>query len=641
MPALVNYSNGDGEMYSFRANPMELAQLCSIAGDVYSPACKRARISSSFAFNSGESNRQPSIEILPDECLFEILRRIPGGKERGACASVSKKWLLVLSSIRRSEICKPVSSCGDVEMESGESLEFEDDGCLTRSLEGKKATDLRLAAIAVGTSSRGGLGKLCIRGNHNSSGYGVTDLGLSAIARGCPSLRTLSLWNVPMVSDKGLSAIAKECHSIEKLDLCHCPSITDEGLAAIAGNCPNLSSLSIESCSRIGNAGLQAVAKFCPKLQSLSIKDCPLIGDQGLSALFSSSPAISKVKLQSLNITDFSLAVIGYYGRAVTSLVLTGLQFVSEKGFWVMGSAKGLEKLASLVITSCRGTTDVGLEAIAKGCPSLKQICLRKCSFVSDNGLVSFTKSAGCLESLQLEECNRVTESGIIGAISNCGAKLKSLSLVRCMGIKDTASGISLSSLSQCSSLRSLSIKNCPGFGSLGLALVGNLCPQLQHLELSGLHGVTDAGLLPLLQSCNAGLEKVNLSDCSNLSDEVVSTLARLHGGSLEVLNLDGCRRVTDASLAAIADHCMFLSDLDVSRCAVTDAGMGYLSNAEQLNIQVLSLSGCCYLSSKVLTCLKRMGRTLVGLNLQHCNGISSRTVEVLVESLWRCDILS
>ncbi|CAN0838625.1 EIN3-binding F-box protein 1 [Linum grandiflorum] len=645
MPALVNYSSGDGEMYSRGSFRADMAQFCSVGsyGDIYSPACKRARISSSFSFASDEISRNPSVDLLPDECVFEILRRVPGGKDRGSCASVSKRWLMVLSSIKRAEICKvAVQGSDDLEMVSGDkTVEVEDDGCLTRSLEGRKATDIRLAAIAVGTSSRGGLGKLSIRGNN--SGLGVTDLGLSAIACGCPSLRTLSLWNVPLVGDHGLSQIAKECLSLEKLDLSHCPSISDKGLAAIAQNCKNLTALSIESCSNIGNAGLEAIGKLCPKLQSVSIKDCPLVGDHGLSALFSSAPALSKVKLQSLNITDFSLAVIGHYGKAVTSLVLCGLQYVSEKGFWVMGSAKGLQKLISLVITSCRGTTDLGLEAIAKGCLNLKQICIRKCSFVSDNGLINFTKAAaaaGSLESLQLEECNRVTELGIIGAIANCGGTLKTLSLVRCMGIKDTASGIPLPS--QCSSLRSLSIKSCPGFGNLGLALVGKLCPQLEHLDLCGLSGITDAGLLPLLESCKAGLVKVNLSDCLNLTDDVVTALARLHGGTtLEVLNLDGCRKISDVSLAAIAEYCLFLSDLDVSKCSISDSGIAYLSSAEQLNLQVLSMSSCSEVSNKALPCLKRIGRTLVGLNLQHCNSISSTTIELLVESLWRCDILS
>uniref|UniRef100_A0A5B7AM40 Putative EIN3-binding F-box protein 1-like n=1 Tax=Davidia involucrata TaxID=16924 RepID=A0A5B7AM40_DAVIN len=655
MPALVNYS-GDDEFYSGGSvYSMDSSLLLSIGShvDVFCPPRKRSRISAPFVFRGHEfsEEKKPSIEVLPDECLFEIFRRLSGGQERSACACVSNRWLMLLSSVRNSEICKSNGSQGgsalnkvdeplnDIEMISGEEdQELGSDGYLTRCLEGKKATDIRLAAIAVGTASRGGLGKLSIRGSNSSRG--VTNLGLSAIAHGCPSLRVLSLWNVPSIGDEGLLEISRECHLLEKLDLCQCPSISNKGLMAIAEKCPNLTALTIESCSNIGNESLQAIGRCCPKLQSITLRDCPLVGDQGIANLFSSaSPVLTKVKLQVLNITDFSLAVIGHYGKAVTNLILSGLQNVSEKGFWVMGNAQGLQRLASLTITSCRGTTDASLEAIGKGCLNLKQMCLRKCCFVSNGGLVSFAKAAGSLESLQLEECNRITQSGILGALSNCGSKLKSLSLVKCMGIKDLA--LETPILSPCNSLRSLSIRFCPGFGSASLAMVGKLCPQLHHIDLSGLYGITDAGLLPLLESCEAGLVKVNLSGCLNLTDKVVLATARLHGGTLELLNLDGCRKITDASLVAIADNCSLLNDLDVSRCSITDSGIAALSHGEQLNLQILSLSGCSEVSNKSLPSLRKLGKTLVGLNLQHCNSISSSTVELLVHSLWRCDILS
>lgn len=609
-------------------------------GDVYCPPRKRSRISGPFIF--GEEifgqEKKASIEVLPDECLFEIFRRLPGGQERSASACVSKRWLTILSSVRNSEIAKKSDeSSKDVEMIEANKGD-ESEGYLTRCLEGKKATDIRLAAIAVGTATRGGLGKLSVRGSNSTRG--VTDLGFSAIAHGCPSLRVLSLWNVPSTTDQALFEIAKECHLLEKLDLCQCPTISNKGLIAIAENCPNLNSLTIESCSNIGNESLQAIGRCCPKLNSITIKDCPLIGDQGIASLLSSaSLALRKVRLQSLNITDFSLAVIGHYGKAITNLVFTGLQNVSQKGFWAMGNAQGLQALISLAITSCRGTTDLSLEAIGKGCPSLKQMSLRKCCFVSDNGLVAFAKAVGSLESLQLEECNRITQSGIIGALSNCSSKLKSLALVKCMGIKDLTP--ETPTLSPCESLRSLTIRNCLGFGSASLAIVGRLCPQLHHIDLSGLCGITDAGLLPLLESCESGLVKVNLSDCLNLTDEVVLALARLHGGTLELLNLEGCRKVTDSSLVAISENCPLLNDLDVSKCSITDSGVAALSKGVQLDLQVLSLSGCSRVSNKSMPSLRKLGQSLLGLNLQNCSSISSSTVERLVENLWRCDILS
>ncbi|CAH8353395.1 unnamed protein product [Eruca vesicaria subsp. sativa] len=619
MSGIFSFS-GDDEFFT----SMHLSSPGSCPG-VYLPARKRLRVSADApSFYSGFEKKQTSIQVLPDECLFEILRRLPSsGQERMACACVSKHWLNVLSSISKNE------SVQDVESE----------GFLSRSLEGKKATDLRLAAISVGTSGRGGLGKLQIRGSGFESK--VTDAGLGAIARGCSSLKVLSLWNLPAVSDVGVSEIARSCPMLEKLDLSRCPGITDKGLVAIAENCKNLSDLTIDSCSGVGNEGLRAVARGCVNLRSISIRSCPRIGDQGVSFLLAQAGSyLTKVKLQMVNVTGLSLAVLGHYGAGVTDLVLHGLQGVNEKGFWVMGNAKGMKKLKSLSVTSCRGMTDVGLEAVGNGCPDLKHVSLNKCLLVSGKGLVSLAKSASSLESLKLEECHRINQFGFLGFLMNCGAKLKSFSLANCLGIQDFNSEAPLPSTS-CSSLRSLSIRCCPGFGDATLSFLGKFCHQLQDIELCGLNGVTDAGVFELLQSNNVGLVKVNLSGCINVSDNTVSAISMCHGRTLESLNLDGCKNITDASLVAVSKNCYSVNDLDISNTMVSDHGVKALaSSPNHLNLQVLSVGGCSAITDKSKSCIQKLGRTLLGLNIQRCGRISSSTVDALLEHLWRCDIL-
>ncbi|XP_059299305.1 EIN3-binding F-box protein 1-like [Lycium ferocissimum] len=611
--------------------------------DVYFPSRKRIRVTAPFVATceSFEQKKQPSIEVLPDECLFEVFRRLSSGQERSACACVSKRWLTLLSSIRRDETfaSKPnVSSESNGVEGEAETQDIEGEGYLTRCLDGKKATDVRLAAIAIGTASHGGLGKLSIRGNNPCRG--VTDAGLKAVARGSPSLRDLSLWNVSSLGDEGLSEIAHGCHLLEKLDLCQCPAITDKSLLDIAKNCPNLTSLTIDSCSNIGNESLLAVGQYCPNLKVIAVKNCPLIGDQGIAGLFSSAGhALTKVKLQALNISDVSLAVIGHYGIAMTDLALGGLQSVNERGFWVMGNGQGLQKLKSLTISACNGVSDLGLEALCKGCPNLKLFCLQKCAVLLDNGLVAFVKASVSLENLQLEECHRITQAGFFGILLNCGKKLKALSLVNCFGVKDYTYACPL--VAPCNSLQSLAIRNCPGVGNATVAIVGKLCPKLTHLELSGLLGITDEGLFPLVQSCLASLVEVNLSGCVNVTDKSVSAIAELHGGTLESLITDGCRQVTDATLLEISKSCWLLDELDVSKCGITDSGIATLAGAVQLSLRVLSLSGCHLVSDKSLPFLHELGQNLQGLNIQHCHGMSSITVDVLVEQLWRCDILS
>ncbi|KAE8674333.1 Calcium-transporting ATPase 8 family protein [Hibiscus syriacus] len=230
MPALVNHGGDDFcSGTSLYTNSTDLGRLCSISSrvDAYCPPRKRSRISASFSFGESEieKNKKPSIDVLPDEYILEIFKRLPGGRERSSCACVSKYWLTLLTGIRKGEY---VSS-----KEVKENVGSVSDDGFTRCLKGKKASDLRLAALAVGTSCR---------------------------ARGCPSLKSVSLWNVHRVGDEGLSQIAKECHLLEKLDLCLCPSVSDKGLIAIAESCPNFTTLSIECCPKIGNEGLQAIA---------------------------------------------------------------------------------------------------------------------------------------------------------------------------------------------------------------------------------------------------------------------------------------------------------------------------------------------------------------------------------------------
>ncbi|KAL7159070.1 hypothetical protein ABFS83_01G004400 [Erythranthe nasuta] len=639
-------------------NPKESSQFLSLGShvNVYFTPRKRSRITAPFIV-SGEPKQKPSIEILPDECLFEVFRRLEGGQERSACASVSKRWLMLLSSICKDEICttkeepkiesdlpkaddstKKAEEKGEFIDLTEECQETDSHGYLSRSLEGKKASDVRLAAISVGTASRGGLGKLSIRGN--SSTRRLTNLGLKAISRGCRSLKVLSLWNLSSVGDEGLSEIAKGCRSLEKLDLSHCTAVTDKGLIAIAMNCPKLTSVTLESCANIGNESLKSLGRNCPNLKCVTLKNCPLVGDQGIAGLFTSAGhVLAKANLQTLNISDVSLAVIGHYGTAMTDLVLGGLHNVNERGFWVMGKGQGLQNMKSLTITSCQGVSDAGLDAIGRGCPDLKVFRLRKCPLVSDNGVVSFVKAAASLESLHLDESHRITQCGIYGVLTNCGGKLKVLDLANCLGIRDVDFVFPLTSF--CNSLRSLTIRGCPGLGNSGLGMVGRLCPKLTHVDLSGLKGITDAGVLPLVQRADAGLVKVNLSGCANLTDKVVVEIAKVHGETLEVLNLDGCRFVSDVSLMAIAKNCLFMSELDVSQCGVTDYGIAVLARAEQLSLQIFSIAGCSLVSDKSLSSLGMLGKSLLGLNIQHCSGLSYAAVNLLLEKLWRCDILS
>jgi EIN3-binding F-box protein len=581
------------------------------------------------------------LDALPDECLFEVLRRVQGTRARCASACVSRRWLALLAGIRASEavLAPAAPAVPDLNQEylseddEADLMDLDGDA-RERTLEGMEATDARLTAAAVA----GRLAAVSVRGSHPARG--VTDAGISALARGCPELRSLTLWDVPQVTDAGLAEVAAECHSLERLDISGCPMITDKGLAAVAQGCPELKSLTIEGCSGVANEGLKAVGRFCAKLQAVSIKNCALVDDQGVSGLVCSATAssLTKVRLQGLNITDASLAVIGYYGKSIKDLTLSRLPAVGERGFWVMANALGLQKLRRMTVVSCPGLTDLALASVAKFSPSLRLVNLKRCSKVSDGCLKEFAESSKVLENLQIEECSRVTLTGILAFLLNCSPKFKSLSLSKCVGIKDICSAPA--QLPVCKSLRSLAIKDCPGFTDASLAVVGMICPQLENVNLSGLSAVTDSGFLPLIKSSNSGLVNVDLNGCENLTDAAVSALVKAHGASLAHLSLEGCSKITDASLFAISESCSQLAELDLSNCMVSDYGVAVLAAAKQLRLRVLSLSGCMKVTQKSVPFLGSMSSSLEGLNLQF-NFIGNHNIASLEKQLWRCDILA
>ncbi|XP_020690479.1 EIN3-binding F-box protein 1 isoform X1 [Dendrobium catenatum] len=669
MPALLNLNAvlGDDEI-RLRESPYEncIESSCLLpfapGSDIYYRPCKRLRVTAPFIITREErkvasvfkKKQLPrSMDSLPDECLFEILRRLPRFQDRSIASCVSKRWLMLLSSIQTSEVVdeqhkrsellrSSMSPLPDLNQAIPFELEIdsniESGGYLTRSLDVDEATDTRLAAIAISAAGHGGLGKLNIRGCNSTCK--ATDVGLSAIGRLCPSLHSLTMWKVPLVSDAGLAAVADGCPMLENLDLSQCPRLSDNGLIAIAQKCPNLKSIKLDSCSGIGNDGLQAIGRYCQKLVSASIKDCPLVGDKGISGLVAAaSSSLMKIKLQNLNINDVSLGVIGHYGKALTDIHLIALENISERGFWVMGNALNMVSLTSITISCCPGITDLGLEAIAKCCPQLKHLYLQRSCNITDTGLKGFTRSTSILESLKLEDCSMITLHGILDGLLNCSARFRSLALIKCTGIRDIT--YYPNELPTCLSLRFLTIRDCPGFTSSSLAVVSKLCPNLQQIDLTGLVGVTDAGFLPLVKSSESRLVKVTLEGCVNISDASIAALVKAHGSSLKMLHVDGCNKVSDKSLLAIVANCSVLEDLDISRCNVSDIGVAALSSAEKLKLRVLSLAGCYGVTKRSLQFLGKMKNSLEGLNLQQCKLSNAHGIGLLEEKLWWCDILS
>jgi hypothetical protein len=72
---------------------------------------------------------------------------------------------------------------------------------------------------------------------------------------------------------------------LEELRLAFCDKITDVGVKAIAAGCPSLVTLDLDMCHAVTDEGIKAVAAECPRLARLHLSGCFQVGDAGVKAV--------------------------------------------------------------------------------------------------------------------------------------------------------------------------------------------------------------------------------------------------------------------------------------------------------------------------------------------------------------------
>lgn len=112
---------------------------------------------------------------------------------------------------------------------------------------------------------------------------------------------------------------------------------------------------------------------------------------------------------------------------------------------------------------------------------------------------------------------------------------------------------------------------------------ISQSCPYLEVLDLRCFFEtshITDTGLIHLCRLQH--LVDLNLSLCQDVTDVGVKSLAKQ--GRLEVLQLFACREITDESVIELAECCLNLRKLDLSRCFnITAASvMAFYNNANK-----------------------------------------------------------
>lgn len=185
------------------------------------------------------------------------------------------------------------------------------------------------------------------------------------------------------ITDRGLEALTKCCPSIERVNLSHCQSITDLGISFLLQNCRELRTLYIGSCSCITGIGFLE----CPKtLTHLEAGGCKLT-PKGINALVSGGG----LEIVSLLTPEDELAEVGE-GSINTEAVMT--------------ISKGCPLLKKLFLSNCGGVELQGWEAIGRNCIDLELLNVYGCRKFCDSGLQALCNGCDKLQSLFIDDEN-------------------------------------------------------------------------------------------------------------------------------------------------------------------------------------------------------------------------------------------
>ncbi|XP_053399966.1 F-box/LRR-repeat protein 2-like isoform X3 [Mercenaria mercenaria] len=126
-------------------------------------------------------------------------------------------------------------------------------------------------------------------------------------------------------------------------------------------------------------------------------------------------------------------------------------------------------------------------------------------------------------------------------------------------------SDVGLEQLSRCKQLKHLGISFCECLTDQSLEYLKEL-KNLVYLRLSKGRDFSSDGLSSFFKEASLSkLRVLNLSECIEVNDQVVSDMLQACGSHLKELSLSWCDSITDTGLISIVDHCCNMENLDLS----------------------------------------------------------------------------
>ncbi|XVF46165.1 hypothetical protein PTKIN_Ptkin03bG0004900 [Pterospermum kingtungense] len=278
--------------------------------------------------------------------------------------------------------------------------------------------------------------------------------------------------------------------------------------------------------------------------------------------------------------------------------------------------------LLSINLSRSRFFTNVGLSCLFVNCTGLVEVDLSNGTELTDLAASAIAEAKN-LERLRLARCKLITDMGI-GCIAVGCRKLRLLCLKWCLRVGDL--GVELIAL-KCKQIRSLDLSYLPITEKCLKSVL-----QLQHLEdlvLEGCHGIDDAGLSTLEQSCKS-LKMLNLSNCQNVTHTGLSSLTNGNEQLQKIILAYGSAVTYD--LAKCLHTFSKLQSIKLDGCMVTWSGIKAMASMHA-SVKELSLSKCLGVTDEGLSLLVQSHKELKKLDITCCRKITYTSIDSITSS--------
>ncbi|KAJ6441316.1 ubiquitin ligase complex F-box protein GRR1 [Purpureocillium lavendulum] len=156
------------------------------------------------------------------------------------------------------------------------------------------------------------------------------------------------------------------------------------------------------------------------------------------------------------------------------------------------------------------------------------------------------------------------------------------------------------------------------------------VCTRVERLTLTNCRGLTDSGLIALVEN-SASLLALDISNDKNITEQSINAIAE-HCKRLQGLNISGCETISNESMITLAQSCKYIKRLKLNECGqLRDNAI--LAFAEHCpNILEIDLHQCFQIGNGPVTALLSRGNCLRELRLASCDLIDDNAFLSLPE---------